>query len=342
MVRRQSDSELGRCALFLLLITGAISCIMVYLCFSMFFKPSSSFSDPGLNSGSVKRVMGGSGDGDCCRGTEHLELWGDAVKWGSDFKVNSSRECCLACKGMCGGSDGPCLCNSWVFCGDQQACGAKFGECWLKKQKDIFEPDHRDTGNQVMWTSGLVFGAGEGIIGLETAYGMLHVKLLPDCAPRSVAYILELLRLRHCAGCQFYRAESRASFWDLQGNHIDEAAYGPPFALIQGTLEARGAIYNNIETEACPPIQRGSIAWVGSGPDFIISLANHNEWRKKYTVFGFVLADDMEIIEKIANLPTKPEVWSNINVQVLEEPVPLNLRRITGLAGLDTGGSTAS
>ena len=30
-----------------------------------------------------------------------MELWGDAVKWGCDFKLNSSRECCLACKAMC-------------------------------------------------------------------------------------------------------------------------------------------------------------------------------------------------------------------------------------------------
>ncbi|XP_065859113.1 uncharacterized protein [Euphorbia lathyris] len=224
MGRRQTDSELGRCALFLLLFTGAISCFMVYLCFSMFFRPSSPFSDSNSVSHVVESVESGKGrndDDECCRGTEHLELWGDAVKWGSDFKVNSSRECCMACKAMCGGSDGPCLCNSWVFCGDKQACGTQFGECWLKKQKDVFEPDQRDAGDQVMWTSGIVFGEGEGIIGLETAYGMLHMKLLPDCAPRSVSYVLELLRLRHCAGCQFYRAESRASFWDLQGNHID-------------------------------------------------------------------------------------------------------------------------
>uniref|UniRef100_A0A0A0KYJ0 Uncharacterized protein n=1 Tax=Cucumis sativus TaxID=3659 RepID=A0A0A0KYJ0_CUCSA len=38
---------------------------------------------------------------ECCRGIVQLELWGDAVKWGCDFKLNSSRECCLACKAMC-------------------------------------------------------------------------------------------------------------------------------------------------------------------------------------------------------------------------------------------------
>ncbi|OMO69656.1 hypothetical protein CCACVL1_19360 [Corchorus capsularis] len=48
----------------------------------------------------------------CCRGIEHLELWGDAVKWGSEFKVNSSEECCKACKEIFNGDDGPCLCDS--------------------------------------------------------------------------------------------------------------------------------------------------------------------------------------------------------------------------------------
>lgn len=64
----------------------------------------------------------------CCRGIENLELWGSAVKWGSEFKFNNSEGCCNACKSMCSGKDGPCLCDTWVFCGDRKACGSKFGE----------------------------------------------------------------------------------------------------------------------------------------------------------------------------------------------------------------------
>lgn len=68
------------------------------------------------------------GVGGCCRGIENLELWGAPVKWGSDFKFNNSEDCCNACKSMCTGKDGPCLCDTWVFCGDRHACGSKFGE----------------------------------------------------------------------------------------------------------------------------------------------------------------------------------------------------------------------
>ncbi|PRQ57160.1 putative peptidylprolyl isomerase [Rosa chinensis] len=330
MGRRQNESDLGRFALLALLLMGAISCCMLYLFISMVLKPNSAtfapISELGENGGEV--VLAGKEEGECCRGIEQLELWGDAVKWGAEFKVNSSKECCMACKDMCGDPNGPCLCDSWVFCGDREACGDKFGECWLKKQKDTLEPDRRDSGDLVMWTSGHIFGKGEGVVGLETEYGILRIKLFVDCAPHSVFYILELLREHYCGGCQFYRAESRGSFWDSIGNHVQNAPFGPPFGLVQGTLEAHGIIFKEIPREGKHNIRRGSVAWVGSGPGFFISLANHFEWKKAYTVFGSVLPEDMEIAERIAQLPTKQEVWSNIDVSVLERPVSLQFQRI--------------
>ncbi|MCL7023946.1 hypothetical protein MKW94_019473 [Papaver nudicaule] len=331
MGRRPNDSETSRCAFLILLLMGLISCSFVYMCLSVAFRPKTfnSISDLSSKNEIDGKNLGFEENGECCRGVENLELWGSAVKWGSEFKFNTSQECCNACKAMCSGGDGPCLCDSWVFCGNKQKCGPKFGECWLKKQKDSLAPDRQDAGDSVIWTSGLTFGKGRGIVGLHTDYGLLRIKLLPESAPYSVNYLLELLGMRHCAGCQFYRAESRGDNWDLDGNHIKDAPLGPPFALIQGTLEAEGSTFKNIPTEACLDIRRGSVAWVGSGPEFFISLANHNEWKKAYSVFGSVLPEDMEIAEKIAQLPTKKDVWSNINVSVLEQPVPLWLGRIT-------------
>ncbi|CAN6712426.1 unnamed protein product [Malus baccata var. baccata] len=376
MGRKQNDPEATHYFSFVLLLVVLVSCALVYTFVSAVLKPNdaSSFSDGFSELESLTLVEKGGGvgvegesGGGCCRGTENLELWGAAVKWGSEFKFSSSEECCKACKSMCTGTDGPCLCDSWVFCGNKEACGSKFGECWLKKQKDTLAPERQEVGETVMWTSGLIFGKGEikgqrhhcsfyhlnnsttksnaeinnnltlefdeqstenGIVGLETEYGTLHIKLFPECAPHSVAYILELLALRHCAGCQFYRAESRGQSWDSEGNHIKNTPFGPPFALVQGTLEAQGGTFKKILTEVCPTIRRGSVAWIGSGPEFFISLANHEEWKKDYTVFASVLPEDMSIAEKIARLPTTPEVWNSINVTVLEKPVPLLLRRI--------------
>lgn len=115
-----------------------ISCALVYAVLSVVLRPSpvseikylTSFEESG---GEVERE-----DGGCCRGIEHLELWGNAVKWGSEFKFNSSEECCKACKAMCSGSDGPCLCDSWVFCGSRDACGTQFGEVSLNLLPDMF------------------------------------------------------------------------------------------------------------------------------------------------------------------------------------------------------------
>ncbi|KAJ7950740.1 Peptidyl-prolyl cis-trans isomerase [Quillaja saponaria] len=330
MGRGQTDAEFGRVALLTLFLMGTVSCCMVYLGVSLVFKTSSTTisSLTSLVEDGGHGLRNNTKEVKCCKGIEHLELWGDAVKWGADFKVNSSEECCMACKDMCRGADGSCLCNSWVFCGDREACGPRCGECWLKRQKDVLNPEHKGSGDHVMWTSGLVFGKSVGIVGLKTEYGILRVQLLPDCAPRSVAYILELLTVHHCVGCHIYRAESRGSFWDSEGSHIENAPFGPPFALIQGTLEAHGYLFKEIPTEFCPLLRRGSVAWVGSGPEFFISLANHDEWRKAYTTFGFVLPEDMEIAEKIAQLPTKTERWGNIDVSVLEKPVPLQFQRI--------------
>ncbi|XP_068635979.1 uncharacterized protein [Aristolochia californica] len=339
MARNRNEPDTGRCAYLSLLSIGVLSCSLVYLAVSFSFRPvslpsslSTTLSSRSL--GEEKGIRTQDRELECCNGRENLELWGAAVKWGTDFKFNSSSECCRACKTMCGGGDGPCLCDSWVFCGDKEKCGPKFGECWLKKQKDPLNPEMQDSGEKVIWTSGLIFGKGEGIIALETKYGNLHVKLFPDCAPHSVAYIFELLDSRHCAGCQFYRAEGRGSSWDSEGNHIADAPFGPPFALIQGTLETQGTPFKEIPKEACPSVGGGSVAWIGSGPEFFISLANHDEWKKAYTVFGSVLPEDMEIAENISQLPTTADTWSNIQVAILEKPVSLLLRRITKVKDL--------
>jgi len=97
--------------------------------------------------------------------------------------------------------------------------------------------------------------------------------------------------------------------------------------LLQGTLEVDGVPFKGITREACPEVKRGSIAWVGSGPEFLISLANHEEWKDAYTVFGHVLPEDMAIAEEMALLPASTDVWSNVTVKVLRDPVYFKVKR---------------
>lgn len=99
--------------------------------------------------------------------------------------------------------------------------------------------------------------------------------------------------------------------------------------MVQGTLEAAGFTFSKLPLESSHTTRRGSIAWVDSGPEFFISLANHIEWKRSYTVFGTVFPEDMNIVEEIADLETKSDVWNSITVLVLERPIDLNLKRIT-------------
>ncbi|CAN6308379.1 unnamed protein product [Urochloa humidicola] len=269
LARRPSDARRrGRLLLFLIvLVAVSAAAALAYLSF-----PSAAPTPhPAAQA-----------DADCCRGVEGLELWGPAVKWGSNHRLPSAAACCASCKAMCPHpEDGACRCDSWVFCGDERRCKDRLGECWLKKQKDVMAPAVIARGEDVMWTSGLVFGEGEGVVGFDTNLGTLHI----------------------------------------------QAAFGPPYALLQGTLEVDGVPFKDIAREACPSVKRGSIAWVGSGPEFLISLANHEEWKDAYTVFGHVLPEDMAIAEEMALLPASTDVWSNVTLKVLRDPIYFKVKR---------------
>uniref|UniRef100_A0A6N2NA35 Uncharacterized protein n=1 Tax=Salix viminalis TaxID=40686 RepID=A0A6N2NA35_SALVM len=162
MGRKQTDPELGRYGLLVLFVM--VQSPAAWSTFVSLHRLDHRKATEFLVSKVSDGLKSEDADGDCCRGI-------DAVKWGSEFNVNSSKACCLACKGMCSGGSGPCLCDSW-------------------------------------------------------------------------------------------------------------ARYGPPFALIQGTLGAYGTVFKDVPTEACPPIRIGSVAGVESGPEFFISQANHDEWNK--------------------------------------------------------------
>lgn len=126
---QEPEGTWGPCV-SLLLIT-LVSCTVVFLILSPVFR-SSQASDTPANSTSAKTQINIKHvhEPKCCSGIEHEEFWGKAVKWGSNYKVKTSEECCKACKSMCT-DDGPCLCNAWVFCGDKKLCGDRFGQVIL-------------------------------------------------------------------------------------------------------------------------------------------------------------------------------------------------------------------
>lgn len=86
MGRKQADSQFGRFTLLLLFLIAAVSCCMAYLSFSAAFKGSGDAISLGSRTrlkNDAKEKEDEEEENECCRGIEHLELWGDAVKWGS-------------------------------------------------------------------------------------------------------------------------------------------------------------------------------------------------------------------------------------------------------------------
>lgn len=102
----------------LIFVVVACTGVVAYLCISPLLQDSSASSSQALGAYAAQSSVRENGTG-CCRGLEHTELWSDAVNWGSDFLVDSTQECCDACKANM-------KCNSWVYCGSQARCGGNY------------------------------------------------------------------------------------------------------------------------------------------------------------------------------------------------------------------------
>ena len=72
----------------------------------------------------------------------------------------------------------------------------------------------------------------------------------PDLSPKIVQAVSELAASGKCDGCRFYRHEPVPSNWSSGG------FYGPPYALLQGSLAAVGV---DLPFEGNPKVQRGDV-----------------------------------------------------------------------------------
>ena len=307
-------------------------------------------------------ATGGLGCPKDCHAVAGTELPGDVVRWGADHKVESASQCCAACKSRVG-------CNTWVWCGNATACASRHQECWLKKRPDPFEDIDLLTGRSSLWTSGVLgeppvaaTGAvdmsadGGGGLGPEasmdfallTVEGLVRFRLRPQ-ATNAVQYARALLDEVRASpsqqtsapdvdaerpvrdGLRFYRAEPVPGRWgslDWPDNYLG-GRWGPPYALLQGSLRPRGTRVRPSSADrgpgAKPIIRRGMVAWAGGqgGPDFFIALAQHPEWGNGHTVWADCL--DMGVIDAIMRRPLRVSNWGSINATELITPVPFHL-----------------
>ena len=119
--------------------------------------------------------LGGSGTPlkgcpDDCFAQAHADLWGQVVGTSGAKSIQpTAADCCASCKAHASAARAANTlkrCNTWVHCGNESACGAQFGHCWLKRQPD---PMHTPAvsalgwswGKLVPWTAGILLATNE-------------------------------------------------------------------------------------------------------------------------------------------------------------------------------------
>ncbi|GMH33444.1 hypothetical protein BSKO_01278 [Bryopsis sp. KO-2023] len=92
-------------------------------------------------------------DGQCLM-LPHTDFVGDALVWGYGNKKESAGDCCAQCLNY-KPKEGELGCNLWVYCGDEEACGSQYKDCWIKHLLHA-EYTRPNRGPKVIFTAGLV------------------------------------------------------------------------------------------------------------------------------------------------------------------------------------------
>jgi cyclophilin family peptidyl-prolyl cis-trans isomerase len=280
------------------------------------------------------------------------ELGGDVVRWGADHLVDSAADCCAACAAAAG-------CSVFVYCASAEACGEYYRQCWLKRLDDAWSEIEFAQGKSSRWVSGIK-GArpppsasrraeqeAAPEFALVTEAGDVRVRLFADSAPLAADFFRAVVRAAPaCANCRFYRAEPVPAVWGSTDapDTWKGGRWGPPYALMQGNfLPSKPDVPGGAALPPKPPaetsqrarpmIRRGMLAWAGGGggPDGFIALAQHPEWGHGHTVFGEVVAEDMDIVDRLMERPIRSEDWGAITASVFVEPLTFSLRALPGL-----------
>merc|ERR1719440_536708 len=117
--------------------------------------------------------------------------------------------------------------------------------------------------------------------------GRVPINVLPANAPNMVAAFQKLAQ-RGMVG-RLHRAEGIPL----------PPSQGPPYALVQATLDDPDGILAKMPHEGSVPIGSGSVCMIAGTSDFFISLGDHAGWEASMTVLGQV---EPHALEKVVML----------------------------------------
>ncbi|KAG2494476.1 hypothetical protein HYH03_007528 [Edaphochlamys debaryana] len=260
-----------------------------------------------------------------CNIARNNEYWGDPVIWGDSHRTNSEGECCAACHahraraaqgGLATGANST-TCDTWVWCGDKERCGAHYQECWLKHQKALPPADVPPATASAMWTSGVVYDEADFAqaydkytkLVMHTKVGDIVVTLLPNIAPdvvRELKREVVIIQARGggCTGCRFYRAED----FGIQGQILSPGAYiGSP---------------NFVPPAPMKKIPPGYVCRAGAGGSvhFFINWFD-TDWGEAMC-WGKV--DDLTLSKEISHRPLRKKLKPT-ELSMLEEELYFNM-----------------
>uniref|UniRef100_A0A383VDC9 PPIase cyclophilin-type domain-containing protein n=1 Tax=Tetradesmus obliquus TaxID=3088 RepID=A0A383VDC9_TETOB len=272
--------------------------------------------------------------GDMCYTTQDYEFWSDPILvWGYEHRAVDAAECCASCHaqrrllergGTAEGRNGS-ACNTWAFCGDRAKCKERFGECWLKRNKQLNEtrPPELPKGASKSegWISGAVYEndthlqqfSGHELV-FHTKHGDIAMALLPDLAPNSVAELRRAALMLapyngYCQNCRIYRPEKNF--------------------LVQGVIEAPG-VYPAVPRHPSPPqkmvMEKGLVCWAGGsgGPHWFVNMIDQSGFKDDHLCFAKASNASMAVFDKILELPMKNKTKPS-DMNGLLEPIFYNM-----------------
>lgn len=138
------------------------------------------------------------------------------------------------------------------------------------------------------------YAEAQEIVVINTDYGEIQIKPLKDIAPRTAKQVVELARSGKCPNCHFYRHEPVPKNWGVSD------FWGPPYALLQGTL-ADLPEKPEWEATAAVTVRKGHACIIPNSKEFFIATADHPEWGNSHVVWGKV--DDLSAALRV---PVEP------------------------------------
>lgn len=143
--------------------------------------------------------------------------------------------------------------------------------------------------------------------------GVVDVLLQPDNAPHACEVIAQLA------------AEGGAGRLHRAEPHPPLGSQGPPYALLQATLEDESL--RGLAHEGTLKVDSGAVVLMGGTTELIISLADHPGWEGSMTVVGHLAPASIPIAEAVVKRPIHNYVHPTFHtvMSMLNTALPLTL-----------------